>query len=760
MKRIQTMLAMVLAGLCLTGCELREAEPLQKEVNAEGTETVDVLTHVYAPTELKLPEGFWMYGHTKTGEGADLVLRKSILHPETGERTIWSMRYTVFTDGREPEMGEPFIGKGAAYTAWEDSEFWLLDGEEGYSLVQYRNGEMVQVLEGVGTYSAEGMFFLPDEMTADGEGNLYILAGGQLLLVKAEFSACFAMGNREQSIQSMTGYQDGSVWVTWSTMMGEVYKAPVDPASGQLGESIPVSSDTMHKRITLSSDPADGYDWFIYGTDGIYGRNSENGKEEMLLHYTNSGLRSTDTITLLNRDTMLVSTTDTDGKKITALYTKHEDLVYDVQDILYLYTCDSSTAFMDGAVIRFNKIHPDKRIVIKNYYEESDYQAGMDKMVMEIETGAASPDILMGDPLATGSGVRYMVEKGRFLDLFTMLDKDAELSRDDLLGIVKNVYCHDGKLFGLPGEMYLNFLTASRKMLMEYTDMTEAELANGWTVEEALTLVENLPDGAAYMPEMTRDFGFTNLLSIIGYHNFVDMDTGKASFDGDTFRRLLTYIQTLPEERIEPEDRMGDYRAGKYAVMSAGSGMGMRNFMTDDMYFPNGDAVAVGYPAKIQGSGVFPSASGVMLIADTCENPELAWEFIKDYVFSYTDSRTDGIMSPVKSLFRDEMRSYILNQNWYCLTTGRTVIVQGQLDPDGSYRGQPGELVHMTEEDMEEIIGWLDSVGAPLYDLMVPEDITAIVEEEITAFLAGAHTADSCAEVIQSRVEILLAERG
>ncbi len=756
MKRIQNWLALFLAGLLLTGCELREVPGAEQIPVVPGE--VDVLTHVYAPTEIHLPDGYWLYGQTKTDDGAHLVLRKSVLDPETGERTLWSMRYTLFTDGREPEAGEPFIGRGAAYTTYGDSEFWLLDGEEGYSLVQYRNGETANTFDGVDSYSAEGMFFMPDEMTADGEGNLYILAGGQLLLVKAGFSACFAMGSREQSVQSMTKDTAGTVWVTWSTMMGEVYKAPVDVENARLGEGTPISSDAVNRQFTLSSDPSEGYDWYIHGSDGIYGRNSTTGQEEMLLHYSNSGLRSTDTITLLNRDTMLVSSTDGDGKRITVLYTRHADLVYDVQDIIYLYTCDSSIAFLDGAVNRFNKNHPDKRIVIKNYYMESDYQAGMDRMAMEIETGIASPDILMGEPL--GTGMRYMVEKGRFLDLYTLLEQDGELSRDDLFGIVKNVYSHDGKLFGLPGEMMLVSLYASRKMLTEYGGMTEAELEKGWTVEDALALVENLPEGAAYVPRMSRAFGFTNLLSIIGYHNFVDMDAGTASFDGDTFRRLLTYMDSLPAERSVPEDIVGDYRAGKYAVMSTTAGMGMRDFLTEDMYFPDGDAAAVGYPSKYPNGGVYLSGTGVMLIADTCENPELAWEFLKDYVFSYTDIRTDGIMSPVKSLFRDEMQSYILNQNWYCLTTGRTVIVQGQLDPDGSYRGQPGELVHMMEEDMEEIIGWLDSVGAPLYDLMVPEDIADIVEEEITAFLAGAHTADSCAEVIQSRVEILLAERG
>ena len=47
--------------------------------------------------------------------------------------------------------------------------------------------------------------------------------------------------------------------------------------------------------------------------------------------------------------------------------------------------------------------------MIKNYYMESDYQAGMDRMAMEIETGIASPDILMGEPL--GTGMRYMVDE-------------------------------------------------------------------------------------------------------------------------------------------------------------------------------------------------------------------------------------------------------------------------------------------------------------------------------------------------------------
>ena len=83
----------------------------------------------------------------------------------------------------------------------------------------------------------------------------------------------------------------------------------------------------------------------------------------------------------------------------------------------------------------------------------------------------------------------------------------------------------------------------------------------------------------------------------------------------------------------------------------------------------------------------------------------------------------------------------------------------GDLEPDGTYNGSPGEIVTIKDEQAEEMIAWLDSVGTPVYDVLVPAEITAIVDEEISAFLAGTGTADSCAGAIQSRVEIWLAER-
>jgi len=53
---------------------------------------------------------------------------------------------------------------------------------------------------------------------------------------------------------------------------------------------------------------------------------------------------------------------------------------------------------------------------------------------------------------------------------------------------------------------------------------------------------------------------------------------------------------------------------------------------------------------------------------------------------------------------------------------------------------------------------WLDQdVGIPL-STTIPQEVTDIVNEEISSYLAGVNTAADCAKVIHSRVGIWLSE--
>ncbi|MBO7404053.1 MAG: hypothetical protein J6V24_03745, partial [Clostridia bacterium] len=71
---------------------------------------------------------------------------------------------------------------------------------------------------------------------------------------------------------------------------------------------------------------------------------------------------------------------------------------------------------------------------------------------------------------------------------------------------------------------------------------------------------------------------------------------------------------------------------------------------------------------------------------------------------------------------------------------------------------KPGIVTEFTEADAAFIMDYLDNRCGYPYTLSVHEEIAAIIQEEISAFLAGHGTSDDCAAKIQSRASIWLAE--
>ena len=63
-----------------------------------------------------------------------------------------------------------------------------------------------------------------------------------------------------------------------------------------------------------------------------------------------------------------------------------------------------------------------------------------------------------------------------------------------------------------------------------------------------------------------------------------------------------------------------------------------------------------------------------------------------------------------------------------------------------------------TEDDKAKLLDYLTNDVGQRAVAQIPEEITAIVNEEISTYLGGAKDAKTCADVIQSRVNLWLAE--
>ena len=77
------------------------------------------------------------------------------------------------------------------------------------------------------------------------------------------------------------------------------------------------------------------------------------------------------------------------------------------------------------------------------------------------------------------------------------------------------------------------------------------------------------------------------------------------------------------------------------------------------------------------------------------------------------------------------------------------------MDANGLLNGKPGTMQEIDEDIIAMIRQLYETAGS---SGMVPDEIYAIIYEEESRYLAGAVTAEQCAERVQSRVSIWLSE--
>jgi hypothetical protein len=144
--------------------------------------------------------------------------------------------------------------------------------------------------------------------------------------------------------------------------------------------------------------------------------------------------------------------------------------------------------------------------------------------------------------------------------------------------------------------------------------------------------------------------------------------------------------------------------------------------------------------------------------------PDLAWEFIAACMEPdrYPDGRpTGGGSIPVlKDVYDELCEEYY---DYYIIGSFSGGGGMAKKDPEvppptSETLDKPGYVFEFTEKDAVRLKTDLDSRHVTRIAERLPSEVREIVEEEISAFLGGKSTAETCASAIQSRVSIWLAE--
>ena len=703
-----------------------------------------------------------------------------------------------------PDTGEDHVGFMAFCG---DSFYWSVTTGDGTEVFR-RTGAGVESVNTDGFFDALQTY--PHAAVMDRAGHIVLYAGKELVLLDETLAPaahidlpgeadCVRLSPDGRAVvyarigerELVAGEAaDGSdVPVTESGMAAVFGAAEIDPDTCAIVEFAVLPWDkTLRAKRAGYGEPvhsalfpaSPAWDFCYTGKDGILTASwDENGNlvTGETLNWSNSNLTSGvySLEAVLDADTLLLrDERSADGRAVLALFRRAADIRLSERITLTVAHTVDVPAKIQSKIADFNRRHPDVKVVLKDYKALDDVgtrdkNEGAEQLALDLTLGNAGIDLLIAGPRADSPELAVITGNALYLDLSPRIEQDPLVNRDNLFGAVLRLYAADnGGIWGLTDRLSLNTLVSSSKIV----GAREGH-SSSWTMGEMLDLAESLPPDAAltqglYWGPPSGTLHVKDLLGAEGWGAYLDTDGGTCSFDSPEFVRLLTFLngipanqdafrRTSPDGLLDQNDRAGFaalYRSGKLALETAyfPSFVSFMNLYVD---FDADDWIVMGYPDS--GTAAVPGNS--MLILGDSAQPDLAWELLCSFVKQDIAPGAYVITIPaLKSEYETAMETQ---------RKGVTAIFA-----DGSMRSwsdpvdapsssadldRPGELFRFTPNVCDAVTALIDGAGTPLL-YSVPAEVSAIVEEEISAMTAGASTPENCAKVIQSRVSIWLAE--
>lgn len=521
------------------------------------------------------------------------------------------------------------------------------------------------------------------------------------------------------------------------------FMAAYDIETGQLGES---SELTFGNSYSIRN--VQGQELLLTDGMGVYTWSVGDAEPKMLMNIVNSELAANE----------LSHVQIVDDQHFVAIY---NDLANWAQKCAY-FTYVDPASIQDRAelalgglyigtdvkakVIQFNKTSEQYRITLKDYnvYNTSeDWTAGQTRLNADIINGQM-PDIMVIDNMSNYSNY---VSKGLLADVGQLLEADPETSQLEYLQNVWDAFRVNGTLYAVVPSFSVRTMIAKKSLVGE---------PSSWTMADMEAVLATMPEGATAFGSMIRDGFIYQMISYAG-QDFVDMETGKCSFNSQSFIEMLEYARTLPAE--DPQNYEEDYDWAYYENQYREN-----RSLLYDLYIGNikdckyqirgniGEAVSfVGFPtANSNGSTLSPGNYAFMISARS-DQLDGAWQFVRQFLLPEYQTGSELYDMPVlKSAFLDKAQEATERPYWTDENGNREYY-----DDTWNINGEEVILEPFTQEEVDAMCEFIYSVNRTSY---YNEYISNIITEEAAAFFEGQKSAQEVADIIQSRAQVYVDE--
>lgn len=399
----------------------------------------------------------------------------------------------------------------------------------------------------------------------------------------------------------------------------------------------------------------------------------------------------------------------------------------------------------------FEQLHPEVQIEVSVAQQSGSvgesWEEYLQRTSVEMMSGQ-SADIV---DLAQMSVSRY-AKSGLLCNLYDFMEMDSDFHSEDYYTNIFKAKEYDGGLYSLPFYFLYDMTYLSRPLLEE----ARLDAPDALDYEKMLDLYRQVSDKTgkdfSIMPGITSGWFFE-----YEFPAYYDIETATANFDSPEF---ISYLKRTKEE-IPKLEEMADWDMTRVAG-------GVDDFMQENYLFCNYDVTSmdtynmlIDYPNILppvpmcshDGQFGFSTLQADYGIVRSCENKELAWEFL-----TYCISEKQ----PPESLEHEAVMDYtgqfhawvpINIQNFYHSFTLECNYYRNTLtDVTNWKQGDPQQL---TEQAVEQIHAWNLQRNFACSET----EIFGLLQEELDNYYQyDLATAEETAKSIQTKMNIFLNE--
>lgn len=388
--------------------------------------------------------------------------------------------------------------------------------------------------------------------------------------------------------------------------------------------------------------------------------------------------------------------------------------------------------YLEKVAAEFNRYSSEYRVEIVDYAaQEGNYEDAIEQLKLDVVSGKA-PDII------AAGGIDYGIfsQKGVFADLYDFMKDDKDCTREMLVQSVAEACGDQGHLYRISPSFQLYSMWG-------YGDVTGGR--SGVTFEELFQMLENSGKDLNSIAGFSADEPVLNRLCMVSMDEFVDWEKGTCSFDGDYFKKVLSFAK----------EYTGNYSGGTYSerigkrevVMSVGIISSVTDYQIQNELY-GGNAAFVGYPvAQGSGTAVGFRADAVAINAQK-EDQSGAWEVVKFYLLH----GYDGQGFPIIQKQFDQVLDDAMVENYNTFEDGNAEKQPKEFYYDG---GETILVYAATQEDIDTIRRLVESAETRCE---WNSTIQNIISEEAEGYFSGQVDLDSTVKKIQNRVTLFLQE--